>query len=453
MQQYMGEQPSPVCSRHKLTMLTATAIAVADMVGIGVFTSLGFQVGGDATPFTVIMLWVIGGVAAMCGALCYAELAAAFPRSGGEYNLLSRIYHPVVGFVAGWISATVGFAAPIALAALAFGEYGRTLFPGASPILLANGVVWAVALVQLTGINGSARFQNISTILKIVLITGLIVAGLAFGEPQPISFAPSAGDVSYILSAAFAVNLVFVMYAYSGWNAATYIMSEVQEPERNVPRAMFAGTLIVLVLYVAFNAVILMTTPISALAGQIDVAQIAGRHVFGEIGGQAVAAVISIGLISAISAMIWLGSRVIETMGDDHKLLSAFSRTNTGGAPTRAIIFQCAVATLLLTTRSFETVLDYVQFSLTFCSFLVVLGLIVLRIRQPELVRPYRTWGYPITPLIFLGVTAFMMYHLLTERPVQSLLGLATMLAGAVVFYLAQFQLSQPASLGETDRV
>ena len=178
MQTSSGHPASSTGLGCKLSLLTATAIAVADMVGIGVFTSLGFQVGGDATPFSVLMLWVVGGVAAMCGALCYAELAAAFPRSGGEYNLLSRIYHPVVGFIAGWISATVGFAAPIALAALAFGEYGRTLFPGASPILLANGIVWAVALVQLTGINGSAKFQNISTILKIVLIAGLILAGL-----------------------------------------------------------------------------------------------------------------------------------------------------------------------------------------------------------------------------------------------------------------------------------
>ncbi|HEY7552382.1 MAG TPA: amino acid permease, partial [Hyphomicrobiaceae bacterium] len=225
----------------RVSAVTAAAIAVADMIGIGVFTSLGFQVRGLPSAFSLLMLWIVGGVTALCGALSYAELAAALPRSGGEYNFLSRIYHPAVGFLAGWISATVGFAAPIALAAMAFGTYFEGAVPGSPPLLLGLALAWIVSLVHLTGVRQSGLFQNVSTAIKVVLIAGFIVAGFAVGTPQPISFAPSAQDVGYILSAPFAISLVFVMYSYSGWNAATYIINEVRDPERSLPRSLLAA--------------------------------------------------------------------------------------------------------------------------------------------------------------------------------------------------------------------
>jgi basic amino acid/polyamine antiporter, APA family len=421
-----------------VSTLTATALAVADMIGIGVFTSLGFQVASIPSAFSVLMLWIVGGIAALCGALAYAELAAAFPRSGGEYNFLSRIYHPAIGFLAGWISATLGFSAPIALAAMAFGEYFKGLVPNAPPLLVGLAVVWTVTLVHLTGIKHSSKFQNVSTIIKGALIIALIVAGLAYGVPQPISFAPSAGDLGYIASAPFAVSLVFVMYAYSGWNAATYIAGEIREPAVSLPRSIIAATVIVIACYVALNAVFLYTTPISAMAGQLDVALVAGRHIFGEFGGMIVGALICIGLISSVSAMTWIGPRVTMAMGKDHALLRPLSRTTKDGVPTTAILVQLIIVSMLLMTQSFEAVLDTIQFSLTLCSFLAVLGVIVLRWKEPGLSRPYRTWGYPLTPFVFLGVTAFMMYHLVVERPLQSLAGLAIMLTGLAVYAYSQ---------------
>ncbi|HET7155024.1 MAG TPA: amino acid permease, partial [Hyphomicrobiaceae bacterium] len=207
----------------RVSTVTATAIAVADMIGIGVFTSLGFQVRGIPSAFALLALWIVGGITALCGALSYAELAAALPRSGGEYNFLSRIYHPAVGFLAGWVSATVGFAAPIAVAAMAFGTYFEGVFPGSPPLLLGLALAWIVSLVHLSGVRQSSMFQNVSTAIKVVLIAAFIIAGFAFGSPQPISFVPSAQDLTYIFSAPFAISLVFVMYSYSGWNAATYI--------------------------------------------------------------------------------------------------------------------------------------------------------------------------------------------------------------------------------------
>ena len=428
----------PALDVRTVSTMTATALAVADMIGIGVFTSLGFQVADIPSAFPVLMLWIVGGIAALCGALSYAELSAAFPRSGGEYNFLSRIYHPAIGFLAGWISATVGFSAPIALAAMAFGEYFKGIVPGASPLLLGLAAAWSISLVHLGGIHHSSTFQNVSTIVKGALIVGLIITGWMFGTPQPISFSPTTSDVSYITSAPFAVSLVFVMYAYSGWNAATYIAGEIREPHISLPRSIIAATLIVISLYVALNAVFLYTTPISEMAGKLDVGLIAGKHIFGEAGGKVVGALICIGLVSSISAMTWIGPRVTMTMGKDYKMLSPLARTSGDGVPVIAILLQLAIVSALLLTQSFEAVLDTIQFSLTLCSFLAVLGVIVLRLRAPDLPRPYRTWGYPLTPFIFLAVTSFMMYHLIVERPLQSFAGFAIMLAGLAVYLFSQ---------------
>ncbi len=386
----------------------------------------------------MLLLWVVGGIAALCGALSYAELGAALPRSGGEYNFLSRIYGPAFGFVAGWVSATVGFAAPVALAGMAFGQYFAGVVPGAPPLALGLGAVWLVALVHLSGVRLGGTFHNAATALKLALIVVLIVAGLALGSPQPISFAPSVADLHYIGGAPFAVGLVFVMYAYSGWNAATYIAGEVREPQKSLPRALLSATLIVLALYVGLNAVFLYTTPIEAMAGQIDVALIAGKHIFGDAGGRFVGALICLGLISSISAMTWIGPRVTMVMGEDNPTLRIFARRSENGAPVVAILFQLAVTTVLLLTRSFEAVLEFIQFSLTFCSFLAVLGVIVLRVRQPDLERPYRMWGYPVTPVVFLAVTLFMMYYLLRERPTESLASIGVMLTGLGVYLMTQ---------------
>src|ERR1700676_125427 len=417
-----------------VSVTVATAIVVADMVGVGVFTSLGFQVKDIPSGFAIIALWTVGGIVALCGVFSYSELGAMFPRSSGEYNFLGRAYHPAFGFLAGFVSATVGFAAPVALAAMAFGEYGKAVLPGAPPLALAIGVVWLVSIVQLGGLRHSSTFQLISTILKVVLIIAFLTAGFVIGTPQPVSFAPQASDLAHVASAPFAIGLVFVMYSFSGWNAATYIIGEMHTPQQNLPRALLAGTLIVLVLYVALNVVFLHTTPIDKLSGQLDVARIAGSSIFGEVGGRIVAAMICIGLVSSISAMMWIGPRVMMTMGEDIPVLQAFARRSTRGAPAYAILFQLAVASLMLLSESFEAVLDLIQFSLLFCSFFTVLGVIKLRITRPGLPRPYRAWGYPVTPVVFLLVTLFMMYHLLIGRPLQSLLGVLIMLSGLAIY-------------------
>src|SRR6266568_2980620 len=259
---------------------TACGIVIANIIGTGVFTSLGFQLLDIHSGFALLMLWVVGGIAALCGALCYGELSAALPRSGGEYHFLSKIYHPAIGFMAGVVSATIGFAAPIALAAMAFGKYFQAVFNLGSPVFLSFAVVWLVALFHLGNLRVGSAFQNLWTVLKLLLIAALIGAGFFAQPKEAISFLPAPGDMMPIFGAPFAVALVYVMYSYSGWNAAAYIIGEIKKPEKNVPRSLLAGTGLVIVIYVLLNAVFLATTPAQELKGQLEVALIAGKHIF-----------------------------------------------------------------------------------------------------------------------------------------------------------------------------
>ena len=298
----------------------------------------------------------------------------------------------------------------------------------------------------------SSTFQLIATILKVVLIVAFLACGFVIGTPQPVSFAPQASDFSHIISAPFAISLVFVMYSFSGWNAATYIIGEMKSRSAICRAPCCSGTLIVLVLYVALNAVFLHTAPVDKLAGQLDVARISGSYIFGEFGGRIVGAMICIGLISSISAMMWIGPRVMMTMGEDIPALRIFARRSANGAPAYAILFQLAVASLMLFTRSFEAVLEFIQFALLFCSFFAVLGVIKLRITHPDLPRPYRAWGYPFSPLVFLLVTGFMMYYLLTERPLQSFLGILIMLSGLLIYAVFRKQAGSGPAAASTGR-
>src|SRR3989441_6778354 len=215
----IAERPSVkgAAPRRTIGFITASSIVIANIIGTGIFTSLGFQVAEIQSGFALLMLWIVGGIAALCGALCYGELSAALPRSGGEYHFLSRIYHPAIGFMAGVVSATIGFAAPIALAAMAFGKYFQGVFDFGSPVFLSFTVVWLVALFHLGNLRVGSAFQNLWTVLKLLLVTALIGAGFFVQPKEAISFLPAPGDMMSIFGAPFAVALVYVMYSYSGW--------------------------------------------------------------------------------------------------------------------------------------------------------------------------------------------------------------------------------------------
>jgi len=420
-----------------ISLFTAISIVVANMIGTGVFTSLGFQAADIKSGFALLFLWLVGGVVALCGALVYGELGAVMPRSGGEFYYLSKIYHPAIGFLSGWVSVTVGFAAPIALAAMALGKYFSHVFPWFNQTAIALIVVIAVSLVHSQNINIGSYFQNFFTLLKVLLIVSLIGCGFLLGKPQEISFLPAPGDLDLILSSPFAVSLVYVMYSYSGWNAAVYVASEVKEPEKNVPRALFTGTTIVLVLYLLVNFIFLYVAPISELSGQLEVGYIAASKIFGDAGGKIMSLLISFGLISAISSMVWAGPRVTQTIGEDIPLFKILAAKNTNGVPHYAILLQLAIVVVLLITASFQAVLTFLGFTLSLSSFLTVLGIFVHRFKYPDIPRPYKTWGYPVTPMIFLAINLWMLVFIFRDKTGESLAGLGIISLGLLVYWIA----------------
>jgi basic amino acid/polyamine antiporter, APA family len=423
--------------RPKIGGITATNIVIANIIGTGVFTSLGFQAIEIQSGFALLLLWAIGGVFALCGALCYGELGAAMPRSGGEYHYLSEIYHPAIGFLSGWVSVTVGFAAPIALSAMAFGNYAAQLIPEIPPMLFAVLITIAISLIHAQNLQLGSYFQNTTTNLKTAVIVIFILAGFVLATPQSLSFTPTIADLSTIASTPFAVSLVYVTYAYSGWNAAIYLASEIDQPARNLPRALFVGTAIVTVLYLALNFVFLYSTPIDDLAGELEVGYIAATHIFGAVGATIMGGAIAFGLVSSISSMVWAGPRVTQTIGEDFPLFAKLAQTNRAGIPYRAIVVQLAIALALILSSTFEAVLTYLSFTLTLSSFVTVLGLFVDRHRHPDRPRPYQAWGYPIVPILFLLMSLWILLFVLRGNPIESGIGLATVAIGLLVYRFA----------------
>ena len=277
-------------------------------------------------------------------------------------------------------------------------------------------------------------FQQIFTILKVLLIVVLIVCGFLLAEPQQLGFLPSTADVNLIFSSPFAISLVYVTYSYSGWNAAVYLASEVEEPEKNLPRSLIGGTLIVMGLYLLLNFIFLHTTPINKLVGELEIGYIAANQIFGPMGAKIMGILISFGLISSISSMVLAGPRVTQAIGEDIPLFKLLARKNTSGIPYLAIFVQLFIVTVLILTSSFQAVITYLGFTLTLSSFITVLGIFVYRLRYPEAYRPYKTWGYPFTPLIFLAISLWMLVFMLIDKPVESLTGMGTLVIGLIVY-------------------
>lgn len=429
-------------SQGKFRHFTVMAVVVANMVGTGVFTSLGFQLLDIRSGFVLLALWAVGGLAAICGAMTYAELGAAMPRSGGEYNFLTRIYHPAVGFVSGWVSATVGFASPTALAAMTFAAYATSVFETDSNAWLEKSLAAALVII-LTLIHASRRrnsggLQVIFTVLKVgIIVVFCLAAYIAIESPQPVTFLPVSGDGALLTSGTFAVALIYVSFAYTGWNAATYLSSELEDAQRTLPWILIGGTFIVMTLYVALNFIFLYTTPMDAMAGQVEVGYIAAETTFGELGGKFTGMVLATLLISTVSAMTMAGPRVIQVIGEDFPALKALAKKNFDGIPSTAIYIQSAIALLFIFSSTFESVLIFSGFTLALSSFVTVSGVFVLRWRQPDLPRPYKTFLFPLPPLIYMALTGWTLTFVLINRPLEGLFGLGIIGAGLLFYFLS----------------
>ena len=417
------------------------AVVVANMIGTGVFTSLGFQLVSIQSGFVLLMLWVVGGVAALCGAMSYAELGAALPRSGGEYNFLSQIYHPGAGFVSGWISATVGFTAPVALAALTFSAYASASIPLlASPLaqkLAAITLIIVLTLIHSSSHRNSGGLQNAFTVVKILVIVAFCITALIFSEnTQPITVLPLPGDADLLVSGAFAVSLIYVSYAYTGWNVATYLSGEIENPQKTLPPVLIGGTLIVMLLYLSLNYVFLKVATVESMTGQIEIGAIAAKNAFGESAGQLASGALALLLISTVSAMTVAGPRVLQVVGEDFHALRFLGESNEDGIPATAIRLQSAFAILFILLADFQSILLFTGFTLALNSFATVLSLFVLRIRRPDLDRPYRVPAYPLTPLAYLTLTAWTLVYVLIKNPIEGLVGLGIVAAGTLIYFV-----------------
>lgn len=340
-----------------------------------------------------------------------------------------RIYHPLAGLLGGWISVAVGFAAPIALAAMALGRYGAPLLGIPAPVIAAAAVL-LVTGVHVRGVQRGKDFQVGSTAVKFGLIVLFIGAGFVLGRPTDLSFAPEPGAWRDILSPAFATSLIFVSYAFTGWNAATYLAGEVENPQRTLPRTLLHGTLLVTVLYTALNLVFLRSVPLESLAGKVEVGAIAAEAIFGASGGRAMSAMLCLILVSTISAMVLAGPRVVQVIGEDIPALRFFARTTADGSPRNAILLQQGFALAFILTGSFEAVLSYAGILLTLSTLLTVAGVYVLRRREPGLARPYRTWGYPVTPALYIALNAWILFFVAAANPAAALASVATLAMG-----------------------
>jgi len=413
---------------------TGALLIVANMIGVGVFTTTGFMVAAIQSPIAVLLAWLLGGVAALCGALSYAELGSALPHNGGEYQFLSRIYHPAVGFVSGWTSLIVGFAAPLALFSMVFGTYLNAFLPAVPPLAAGLTLIVILAVMHSVHVGTGSRLHNLLTVGKVALILAFIVAGVLYGDVSRLTAASEQTTVEALKSPLFAVQLVYVSFAYSGWNTAAYMAGEFRRPARDIPRAVLAGTAIVALLYVGLNVVFLASAPLAELAGKEEVARIAAISLFGHRAGELVALMITVGLVSTASSNIMAGPRVYEAMGRDYPRLRLFSLRRAGGGPVIAIALQTGLAAAMLLTASFDTLITYVGVTLGLFAAATVSGVIVLRRREPDLLRPYRAWGYPVTPLLFLVLETWMIIFAVRKTPLTAAISAATVVAGLVIY-------------------
>ena len=406
------------------------------MIGTGVFTSLGYQLLDIQSGFSIIMLWFIGGGISLFGALSYSELASALPKSGGEYYLLSRILHPSIGLSAGIISATVGFSAPAVLAAIALANYLKPIFVNVNVSILAATVIILLNILHSFSLGVGKSFQVWSTLLKLFTMILFIFAGIFFSDKQNISFSPKLEDLKIVLSPEFAVNLVWVSYAYAGWNSSVYVVGEIVKPNKNIFKSILIGTLLVAAFYVMLNYVFLVVSPIESLKGEIEIGYISSVNLFGEKSAKLISILIGLLLLSTVSSYVYVGPRIIQAIGEDYDKLSFLSIINQNGVPFNAFIIQLVISLGFILSSTFEEVVLYTGIILIMTTSITVCSLIYLRLKEPDLKRPYKVWGYPFTPFIFIILNTWILVYTVYLKPTESIIGICLMIFSLGLFFV-----------------
>jgi APA family basic amino acid/polyamine antiporter len=429
---------------RRLDTASATALVVSNMIGVGIFTTTGFLAGDLGQPGLVVGIWFAGAAIALAGALCYSELGVNFPRSGGEYVYLSEAWGPAWGFIDGWVSFFAGFSAPIAAAALAITAYLAYFFPslgdgGSFTARVAAAAIVAVfTAVNLVGVSQVARLQNVLTATKLVVIAAFLVLGFGVGEGDWAHFSqPLARSGGSSIAAQFAISLIFVFYGYSGWNAAVYVVEEIRDPERTLPRALVLGTVLVALLYAALNVLYIYATPLSEMAGVVAVGAKAATALFGERAGGLFSAAMAVSLLATVNAMCMIGPRVYFAMAQNGAFFPIAARIHPRwNSPWVAVIAQGVCCCALILSGTFESLAYYIGFTLFLFSALSVLALIKFRKRPGWKRSRWVSLGYPAIPLLYVGMNAWVFVYFARLRSWEALWSLLTILGGGLIYQL-----------------
>jgi APA family basic amino acid/polyamine antiporter len=441
---------------RQLGFFSATALVISNMVGTAIFGTTGFMAGDLGSAGLILACWAVGAVVAIAGALSYSELGINFPSSGGEYVYLTHAYGPEWGFMTGWVSFFAGFSAPIAAAALTFSDYLGHFFPSLkqanTPLVIGSGtfslhigpgqaaastLIAAFTILNCLGVGRTAKVQNVLTTTKLLVIVGFVLAAFLFGTGHWSHFSePAVRTSTSGLPMQFVISLIWVMFGYSGWNAATYVAEEIRRPERTLPAALAVGSAIVAVLYLALNVVYIYSTPLEKMKGQIAVGDLAADNLFGPQVAGVFTALMAICIVSTVNAMVTIGPRVYYAMAKNKAFFSAAATVSPRWhTPVIAILSQ-GVCAMVMTLTPFRELLTYIGLSLTFFSVLAVASLFVFRAKRPgwQRLRALQV-GYPFIPALYILVGLAMMIFGIIGQPVTSFAAFATVGAGALVYH------------------
>ncbi|HHH50579.1 MAG TPA: amino acid permease [Saprospiraceae bacterium] len=419
--------------KYKIGARTAMALVISSMVGTGVFTSLGFQLAEVQNTWSIILLWVVGGGIALIGAITYAELGTHFTQSGGDYIFLSRSFHPIVGYLYAWTSLTVGFSAPVAIAALAMSDYLATpLDLGAMAKWIGPIVIIMLSVIQSTTLKTAGTFQDLSSLLKVLFVLALILIGVVFSTHEAAALDFSASWTHEVWKPGFAVSLIYVSYAYQGWNQSAYIVEEIRNPLKNLPISLIGGTLLVTLLYVCINLVMLKHATQEQLIGQADVATISFGNILGSRGVYWISTLIALQLLATISSYIWIGSRVTQAMASEHPLWKPLAKKSKTNIPVRAIWFQTIISLALILVGSLEQVMLYAGFLLQITSTLTILSVFFIKPKPGTYKSPFGRKLQVIYILFSIIVTIYILY----ERPFESISGLTILAVGLLSYFI-----------------
>ena len=424
--------------RRELSLFDMTMIAVGSSIGSGIFLTPALIAKALPSPIWILGIWVLGGVTTMCGALTYAELGGMMPRAGGVYVFLSEAYGGLVGFLYGWAYFLVVNTGALAALAVAFSTYLGFFVPFAGEHTALVGIlgIISVTIINVLGVKAGGVFSDLFTVLKVAGIAALVVVGLGWGSSSTTDFSIPLGDLPNGLSSALTIAFVSILWSFGGWQHATFTAAEAKDPKRTVPLSLILGTLTVTIIYLVTNVAYMFLMPPSQMADSPHIASDAITLVLGPVGGSLIAITIFISTFGTTGIYTLTAPRIYYAMANDGLFFKRVAEVHPRfRTPMLAIILQSAWAiVLILFWGTFESLISYVVFTDWIFFALAAFSIFIFRRRNPEAERPYRTLGYPFTPLFFVTISTLFVVYTLFEKPAESLAGLGFLALGVPMF-------------------